>query len=80
MRIYLFGYLDDDFYGRVVVTPAEQTVAGLARQLVSWGPLMRDGLLRVTNETGEVLDPAATLEAAGLRNGDIFTVARVPEA
>lgn len=79
MRIYLFGYLDDDFYGRVVLTPAEHTVADLAQQLVSWAPVTCRGASFVTNEAGAVLDPAATLDAAGLRNGDIFTVATAGE-
>lgn len=80
MGIYLFGFLDDDFYGRVMVTPADQTVDGLAKQLVSWGPTTRDGRLRVTNEAGAVLDPAATLREAGLGNGDIFKVSTIESA
>jgi len=77
MGIYLIGFLDDDFYGRVMVTPADQTVTGLAQQLMSWGAVASDGRLRVANEAGAVLDPAATLREAGLGNGDIFTVSTI---
>ena len=38
MRVYLFGYLSDDFFGRVMVTPNHQTVEQLAAQLTAWGP------------------------------------------
>jgi len=75
MVVYLFGYLSDDFVGRVLVAPADQTVGRLAEQLVSWGwnPERRDRY-RVTNEAGTVLNPALTIAQAGLSNGDIFTV------
>jgi hypothetical protein len=77
VRIYLFGYASDDFLARVVVTPNERTVAQLAGQLVAWGLAPeRDGLLTVRNERGELLDPDSTIDAAGLGNGDIFTVER----
>ena len=77
MRVYLFGFASDDFLGRVIVTPDERTVAQLADQLVAWGlaPEQR-GFLRVRNEAGDVLDPAATIAQAGLGNGDIFKVER----
>jgi hypothetical protein len=77
MRIYLFGFASDDFLGRVIITPAERTVAQLAAQLVAWGlaPEFR-GPLTVRNEAGDILDPDATITAAGLRNGDIFRVER----
>ncbi len=44
MVVYLFGYMSDDFVGRVLVAPTEQTVGRLAEQLVSWGwnPECRD--------------------------------------
>lgn len=75
MRIYLFGYLRDDFFGRVIVTPDDRTVGRLAEQLTAWGwAPERPGPLTVTNEAGEVLDPAVTIAGAGLGNGDIFTV------
>jgi len=77
MRVYLFGFASDDFVGRVIVTPDEHTVAQLARQLVSWGLAPdRAGSLTVRNETGDILDPAATIAEAGLGNGDIFNVER----
>lgn len=75
MRVYLFGYANDDFVGRVIVTPNERTVAELGRQLVAWGLAPeRRGAITVRNEGGEVLEPADTIAQAGLRNGDIFTV------
>lgn len=77
MRIYLFGYASDDFLARVVVTPNERTVAQLAGQLVAWGlEPERRGSLSVRNEVGDLLDPDSTIAAAGLGNGDIFTVER----
>src|SRR4029077_4375537 len=77
MRGYLFGFASDDFLGRVIVTPDQRTVAQLADQLVAWGLAPeRDGPLTVRNEAGDILDPAATIRAAGLGNGDIFKVER----
>lgn len=77
MRIYLFGYASDDFLARVVVTPDERTVAQLADQLVAWGLAPeRGGPLTVHNERGELLDSQSTIAAAGLGNGDVFTVER----
>jgi hypothetical protein len=77
VRIYLFGYASDDFLARVVVTPNERSVAQLAGQLVAWGLAPeRGGSLTVRNERGGVLDPDSTIAAAGLGNGDIFTVER----
>jgi hypothetical protein len=76
VRVYLFGYLSNDFFGRVLVTPSDQTIANLAAQLTAWGPSPdRPGSVTVTNEAGEVLEPALTIAQAGLGNGDIFTVA-----
>jgi hypothetical protein len=77
MIVYLFGYMSDDFLGRVLVAPAEQTVGRLAEQLVSWGwNPERRGRYRVTNEVGAILDPAHTIAQAGLSNGHIFIVDR----
>jgi hypothetical protein len=77
VRVYLFGYANDDFVGRVIVTPNERTVADLGRQLVAWGLAPeRQGAVAVRNESGEILEPADTLAQAGLSNGDIFTVER----
>jgi hypothetical protein len=76
-RRYLFGYLTDDFFGRVIVAGADQRVSGLAAQLIAWGvPGDRQGAATVTNEAGAVLDPTMTITQAGLDNGDIFTVDR----
>jgi len=77
MRVYLFGFASDDFLGRVIVTPDQRTVAQLADQLVAWGQAPeRGGPVTVRNEAGDILDPAATISAAGLGNGDIFKVER----
>ncbi|BBZ47253.1 hypothetical protein [Mycobacterium parmense] len=77
MRIYLFGYASDDFLMRVIVTPNERTVAQLADQLVAWGLAPEcGGPLTVHNEIGDELDLNSTIAAAGLGNGDIFTVER----
>ena len=77
MRIYLFGYASDDFLARVVVTPDDRTVAQLADQLVAWGFTPdRGGPLTVYDEGGDRLDPHSTIAAAGLGNGDLFTVER----
>jgi hypothetical protein len=77
MRVYLFGFANDDFVGRVLVSPDERTVAQLAAQLVAWGLAPeRGGALTVRNEVGDVLDPTATIAQAGLGNGDIFKVER----
>jgi hypothetical protein len=73
--VYLFGFLDDDFFGRVLVTPTTRTIAQLADQLLAWGPTPdRPARVRVTNEAGNVLDPEQSIAAAALGNGDIFTV------
>jgi hypothetical protein len=75
LRIYLFGYLSNDVHGRVVVTPDERTVERLAEQLTAWGPTPEyGGPFIIRNEAGKVLDPALTIAAAGLGNGDIFSV------
>jgi hypothetical protein len=73
--VYLFGYLADDFFGRVLLVPPDHTVGQLARQLIAWGPTPeRVGRCTVTNETGDTLDPLMTIDQVGLRNGDLFTV------
>ena len=77
MSVYLFGYLTDDFFGRVLVARTDLTVGGLAEQLTAWGPAPeRHGPFTVTNEVGSPLDPGITIGEAGLHNGDIFTVNR----
>jgi hypothetical protein len=75
--VYLFGFLTDDFMGRVLVTPDDLTVGSLAAQLTawSWHP-DQPGAVVVLNEAGDVLDPASTIAQAGLGNGDICTVRR----
>lgn len=76
MRVYLFGYLTDDFLGRVLVAPTNQSVGRLAQQLAAWGLAPgQTGSFIVTNEAGAVLDQNLTIGEAGLGNGDIFSVA-----
>jgi len=74
--IHLIGFVSDDFLGRVLVTPSDQTIGRLAAQLVSWGNPGAKDRYRVTNEAGAVLDPALTIAQAGLSSGDLFTVHR----
>ena len=75
MLVYLFGYLADDFFGRVLLVPTDHTVGQLAQQLIAWGPTPeRVGRFTVTNETGDTLDPVMTIDQVGLDNGDLFTV------
>jgi hypothetical protein len=75
--VYLFGYLSDDFFGRVIVTPDDRTVAQLAAQLTAWGSTPgRPGPVTVVNEAGHQLDSGLTIAEAGLDNGAIFTVVR----
>jgi hypothetical protein len=73
--VYLFGYLEDDFLGRVLVTSDEVTIESLAIQLSAWSE-ERGTPVVVTNEAGEQLDLQLPVDAAGLNNGDIFTVLR----
>jgi hypothetical protein len=73
--IYLFGYLEDDYLGRVIVTSEELTIGALAAQLSAWS-YERGAPVAVTNEAGEELDLLVPIQAAGLGNGDIFTVRR----
>jgi hypothetical protein len=73
--IYLFGYLEDDFLGRVLVTSDDVTIESLAIQLCAWSD-ERGAPVVVTNEAGEELDLQLPVDAAGLNNGDIFTVLR----
>jgi hypothetical protein len=75
--VYLFGFMEDDFMGRVVVAPVGQTIERLAQQLTAWGLAPEaQGAFTVTNESGAVLDTSQTIAQAGLGNGDIFTVDR----
>ena len=73
--VYLFGYLEDDFYGRVMVTSEQLTIGELAAQLSAWS-YERGTPVGVTNEAGDALDLQAPIHAVGLGNGDIFTVRR----
>jgi hypothetical protein len=75
--IHLYGFLEGDFLGRVIVVDSGRTVRKLADQLQAWArdlyplPIAEPS---VTNEQGVVLDPASTLTDAGLSAGDIFHV------
>ena len=77
MLINLYGFLEGDFLGRVIVVDSGRTVQALADQLQAWGPDLYPRPIAapsVTNEHGVVLDPASTLTEAGLSGGDIFQV------
>jgi hypothetical protein len=73
--VYLFGYLEDDYLGRVLVTSDDVTIESLALQLSAWSD-DRGAPVVVTNEAGDELDLQLPVDAAGLNNGDIFTVLR----
>ena len=73
--IYLFGYLEDDYLGRLIVTSEELSVGELARQLSAWS-YERGMPVAVTNEAGDDLELLAPIHSVGLGNGDIFTVRR----
>ena len=57
--VYLFGYLEDDYYGRVIVTPEQLTIGELAAQLAAWS-YERGIPVGVTNEAGDDTGPAST--------------------
>jgi len=73
--LYLFGYLEDDYLGRVIVAQEGLTVGELAEQLSAWS-YERGAAVAVTNEAGDSLDMGAPFHAVGLANGDIFRVRR----
>jgi hypothetical protein len=73
--VYLFGYLEDDFLGRVLVTSDDATIESLALQLSAWSD-ERGAPVVVTNEAGDELDFQLAVDEAGLGNGDIFWVRR----
>jgi hypothetical protein len=73
--IYLFGYIEDDYLGRVIVAPEELTIGELAEQLCAWS-YDRGAPLAVTNEAGDSLDLRAPVHVVGLGDGDIFRVRR----
>lgn len=73
----LYGFLESDFLGRVIVVDSGRTVEALADQLQAWGPDLYSRPIEdrtVTNEQGVILDPASTVTEAGLSAGDIFHV------
>jgi len=76
VRVYLFGYLEDDFLGRVMVVPEEMPVGVLAAQLSAWSAEDGGATVDVIDEAGATLDLGASVAAAGLGNGHIFTVRR----
>jgi hypothetical protein len=82
LLIYLYGFLEGDFLGRVIVVDRARSVGAIADQLQAWGPELYPRQLSgptVTNEHGAVLDPASSLTDAGLSAGDIFHVGRGPQ-
>lgn len=74
MIIPLHGYFDGDFLGLVVVADTGQSVSDLADQFSEWVLDLRvestGEPVSVHNEAGDLLDPASTLEEAGLSAGD----------
>ena len=74
-NVYLFGYLEDDYLGRLMMASEELTIGELAEQLSAWS-YERGAPVAVTNEAGDELDLLAPLHSVGLGNGDIFTVRR----
>jgi hypothetical protein len=77
LLIHLYGFLEGDFVGRIVVADTDQRVGALGQQLRAWGPdlLPRSTTVdEVVNEEGAMLDPTSTVGAAGLCIGDIFRV------
>jgi hypothetical protein len=81
LLIHLYGFLEGDFVGRLVVADTDQRVGALGQQLRAWGPDLlppSTTVDEVVNEKGTVLDPTSTLGAAGLCTGDIFRVRDVP--
>lgn len=77
MLITLYGFLDEDFLGRVISIDDARTIQELAVQLQSWGPDLYSNSRRtvmLTNEQGVVLDPTSRVSQVGLSAGDIFHV------
>jgi hypothetical protein len=74
--VYLFGYLEHDYLGRVMVASENLTVGSLAGQLLAWSVDDVGAPVVVTNEAGNELDLQASISTAQLRSGDIFTVRR----
>ncbi len=74
-NVYLFGYLEDDYLGRLMMASEELTIGELAEQLSAWS-YERGAPVAVTNEAGDELDLLVSLHSVGLGNGDIFTVRR----
>ena len=57
--IYLFGYLEDDYLGRVMVASEELTIGELAEQLSAWS--YERGAARCRHQrSGRRTGPAST--------------------
>ena len=77
MLINLYGFLEDDFVGRLIIVDDSQPVGSLAGQLQAWGPELYPSPIadpHVTNEQGEVLDSTSTILDSGLTPGALFHV------
>lgn len=75
MLINLYGFLEDDFVGRVIIVDGKRTVSNLATQLLGWGSDLYPSTVhdpQITNEQGAVLDPGATILESGLTSGALF--------
>jgi hypothetical protein len=74
--VHLYGFLQEDFVGRLIIVDDNQPVGALARQLQAWGPdlypttSIRDA--NISNERGALLDPSATILDSGLTPGALF--------
>ena len=79
MLINLFGFLEDDFVGRLIIVDDSQPVGTLAGQLQAWGPDLYPTPIvdpHIANEQGVVLDCASTIFDSGLSPGALFRVER----
>jgi hypothetical protein len=77
LLIHLYGFLEGDFVGRVIVVDQARSVGAVADQLQAWGPDLYPRRMSdptVTNERGAVLNLTSSLSDAGLGAGDIFHV------
>ena len=78
MLVHLYGFLQDDFVGRLIIVDDGQPVGTLSTQLQAWGPdlypaaSIRDA--KITNEQGTLLNPSATILDSGLTPGALFHV------
>lgn len=84
MIMPLNGWFEGDFLRLVIITMPDLTVQSLLDQYPTWVLGLRipdnGGEFQVYNEAGEFLDPAQTIEEAGLGYSDLFTIRQVAPA